>query len=544
MSVDLAYLSADVFPLSPIARAALSDRPRPRALPGMVVPARVGDVAEPEDRFDQEERRELATILERELGRHEPHVAVLESARALATPGATCVVTGQQPGFLGGPLYNVYKALTAIRLARDLSNAWERPVVPLFWNHGDDHDIAEVHSLHVVNPNLDLRKVSLAGMSSGKRPFSSIVLDEDEHRLTAIAELLRQTVPETTDSTRREDAIELFLPRAGESLASAFTRTMLGLLGEQGLIVLEPDWIRPSLSRALARIVSLDPLPALEEGAAALRAAGHDVAIDPATAALVFHHQDGKRVALRAGGDGFRYDDEPGSRTPAELAAEIVQAPQDWSAGALLRPLVQDEALPVAAYVGGWGELAYHAELPPLRARAELPATPFVPRLSATLVDAETRRSLTKLELDVKDAVVGRPVDDDEEDDGGAEVSAKLREIAARASDELRGLQGEMSELDPGLGVQIKRTAKQVVETVEKLASKGDRVHRNSQGKGRRHERRIASLLRPRDEPQERVLGAFEITARHGSAWIAELLEVMDALPAEHLVVDLQGDPT
>jgi uncharacterized protein YllA (UPF0747 family) len=332
MALELSYLAADVFPLSPTARAALSDRPRPRSLPGTLVPARIGDVPEPPSsagepgRLDADERRALATTLERRLSRFAPHVAVVEAARSLGEPGGLCVVTGQQPGFLGGPLYNVYKALTAIRLARDLANAWERPVVPVFWNHADDHDVAEVHSLVVVNPNLDLRKISLAGMSSGRRPFSALVLDESEHRLSALGELLRQTLPE---SAGRDAAIERFLPRHGETVASAFTRTMLDLLGAEGLIVLEPDWIRRPLSRALARIVGLDPRAALDAGAAALVAAGHAVAIDPRTAALCFHHVDGKRVALRSGGDGFRYDDEPGSRTPAELAAEIVQAPDE-----------------------------------------------------------------------------------------------------------------------------------------------------------------------------------------------------------------------
>jgi uncharacterized protein YllA (UPF0747 family) len=343
-------------------------------------------------------------------------------------------------------------------------------------------------------------------------------------------------------------AVELLMPRDGETLVDAFTRAMTALLGPHGLVVLEPDWIRADLSRALAHVVASVVARELEAGTAAVRAAGLEPTIEPEGAALVYRVDDSGRQALRAGGDGFRYDDEPGSRTPAELAAEIVQAPDEWSAGALLRPLVQDEALPVAAYVGGFGELAYHAQLPPLRALAGLPSTPFVPRLSATLVDPETRRSLRRLELTVADVLAGRaPGGAGEDADAPAQgppVAEKLRAAAERAALELKGLAGEVAELDPGLAAQAKRTAKQVVELVAKLAAKTERVHRNSQGKGRRHERRVASLLRPRDEPQERVLGAFEWTARHGTGWIGELLKLIDALPAEHLVVDLEEDPS
>ena len=271
MPLSLSYLPATVFPLGALARAALAGRPSPPELPGMCVPDALGSVPFYEERLEREDRAELSQTLERELALLGPHVAVLESARALAEPGAACVLAGQQPGFLGGPLYNLYKALSVVRLARDLAQAWERPVVPVFWNHADDHDIAEVHSIHVVNANLDLRKVSLPGMSSGKRPFSDLVLDEETHRLGPIAELLRQVLPE---GERLERALARFLPRHGESLARAFTRAYVDLCGHLGLIVLEPAWIRNALSRALARLVGLDPRHALAEGARLLAAAG------------------------------------------------------------------------------------------------------------------------------------------------------------------------------------------------------------------------------------------------------------------------------
>ena len=85
-----------------------------------------------------------------------------------------------------------------------------------------------------------------------------------------------------------------------------------------------------------------------------------------------------------------------------------MQEPLDWSAGALLRPVLQDLVLPSAGYVGGWGELDYHVELGPLRALAGAPLLPFVPRLSATLVDSAARESLAKLGLEVRDVLQAR----------------------------------------------------------------------------------------------------------------------------------------
>lgn len=526
-------LPADVVALSALARAALAGEIGPELA---AVPQRVEDLEPPPERFEPSERESLARKLEATLAPLEPHVAVLDAIRALRTPGACAVVTGQQPGFLASPLYSLYKALQAVRLARLLAQRWERPVAALFWNHADDHDVAEVHHAHVVNQNLDLQKITLPGLASGRTPFSDVFLDEEAQRLPALRAVLAEI---HRGAPHLDRALEVLFPRAGESLARAFTRALTELCGPLGLVVVEPPSIRAECSAALARLVAHDPAPALERGAARVRARGFEPAIAPAEAALVFRHalEHGKpaRRALRTGGEGFRYDGESGSRTPAELAAEIVQAPLEWSAGALLRPLVQDLCLPVAAYVGGFGELAYHAELGALREEARLPATAFVPRSSCTLVDPETRSSLARLEVGVEAFLRARGEIASSESEAPP-VVADLRAVGERAARELLALRGAVADLDPSLAVQVKRGADQVRSLVDKVAEKAERVHQNQSGKGRRHERRAQSALAPRGEPQERVLGPFSYVARFGEAWIADLAGAIDPLGRDHVL--------
>ena len=535
-ALEFQYLPADVFGLQEWSARALAERPTPPHLPGILVPDSLAAFPRPPERHEPEARAELAATLERELARHQPHVAVLESVRAIKEKGACFVIAGQQPGLLGGPLYNIYKALHAIALSRALSRAWETSVIPLFWNHADDHDLAEVHHLWIQNPNLDLRKVSLAGVSSGRAPLSELSFEAEHHKLGALAELLRQNLWEGPEQAR---ALELFLPRDGETFASAFTRILLALFGHQGLVVLEPQWIRAQTSGVLARLVTLELEEALASGAKLVRQQGREVAIDPAEAALVFHTREKKRNALRLAQGAFRYDGESGSRTGVELAAEIVAQPEDWSPGALLRPLVQDLVLPVAGYVGGWGELAYHAQLPPLRALAGAPATPFIPRLSATLVDRQAQESLAKLGLDVRALLAARGrIEEPAESAGEAPpVVAQLRAIARQAASELLALREEVAALDRGLASHVKRTGDIFEEQVGKLAQKLQRVQQNSAGSGHRHQRRLANGLFPNDTPQERVRGALEFVARAGTGWIDELLAGIDPLPTEHLVI-------
>lgn len=556
--------SYDVLGVQGLAAALLAARDAGALAPGtaggFVVPRDLSEIPEPEERFTRDERDRLATTLERALAPLEPHVAVLDSIRSLRAPRASVVIAGQQPGFLAAPLFNLHKALHVVRLARALAQAWERPVVPVFWNHADDHDLAEVNHAFVANQNLDLQRIGLSSLSSGRQPFSRVVLTEERHRLAAVRATLEELL---RGEPHLAEALELFLPREGESLARAFTRANTALLGHLGLVVLEPDWIRPELSRALADVIGRAPLgrkpggggtfeDALHRGAQGVSALGHAPAIDPREAAILYRVDATGRNALRLGGEGLRYDGEQGSRTRAELAAEIVQDTSAWSPAALTRAIAQDAALPTAAYVGGLGEMAYHAQLVPLRDLAGVPRTPFVPRFSCTLVEPDVAASLDKLGLSAEHVLRARGVLDGGGGGGGASNDAAgtppvveaMREIASRAARELNQQRQALAELDAGLAANLKRTGDQIRSLVEKMAEKAERVHQNRAGRGQKHLRRVSNALMPRGTPQERVLGPLPLVARHGRGFVDELLECVPAIPLEHVVARFEDATT
>ena len=537
MQIRFEHLPADIAGLSELSRAALAAGPDFGPLP---VLRRVSDLERPADRHVAAERQALSNSIHRGLEGHNPPGRVLASLNALAEEGTFCVITGQQPGLFTAPLYSLYKALQACRLAHELANQWGAPVVPIFWNHGDDHDVAEVHHAYQLNGNLDLQKIGLRGLGSGRQPISRIELEDEAHHLPAMREALAQMFG---DQPEIDGALELLFPRSGETLVSAFTRGMTSLLGEHGLVVVEPDWIRTSLSQALADIVSADPLEPLQAGAADISAAGHEVAIDPAEAVLVYRVDEDGRQPLRAGGEGFQYDGESGSRTAAELAAEIVQEPEKWSPGALLRPLAQDLVFPTAAYIGGYGELAYHAELGRLRDSAGVPRTAFAPRISLTLVDPQTRHALERVGADVRAAIENRGALASDAAKSPP-VAGALRASAEQAARDLLAHREELAAIDESLGTNLKRTVGRVRELIEKLVKKAERVEANKSGKGARMLRRVQGSLAPRGELQERVLGPLQFVARYGTDWIHLLYNDLPALASEHLVAQLDPEAT
>lgn len=526
MKLTLEHLPADVLGLADHARRALAEG----QLGGLPVTRSLDEIPRPKERHDPGARAHLVEPLRRALAHLKPPGRVDTSLNLLEQQGTFCVLTGQQPGFLGGPLYTLYKAMQACRLAAELSRDWGTPVVPVFWNHADDHDLAEVQHAHLVNRNLDLQRVGLTGLSSGRQPIGRVLFDEERQSMGTTRAMVAQTFQELPFV---EQAVELLFPRPGESFASALTRALTALLGEHGLVVIEPEWLREDLSRALALIVGTAPLDALVAGG------GDAPAIDPERAALIFHVDEQGRHALRAGGEGFRYDGESGSRSASELAAEIVQNPGEWSAGALLRPIVQDLVFPTCAYVGGWGELAYHAQLAQLRDRCDVPRVPFVPRISCTLVEEEQRSAFVKVGTDLRGALAARGELSAPADPDAPPIIAALRVTGEQTSQALRAHRAELAQLEPALAAGLKKTAGQISHLIDKLATKAERVHANRSGKGQRQARRLNHGLMPKGQPQERVLGPLAPTARYGTAWIDALYAELPAVCSEHLVVHL-----
>ena len=125
--------------------------------------------APPSTGYPEERRPAMVAALRAQNGDH-------PSLDILAQPGSVTVVTGQQVGLFSGPAYTIYKALTAAKLARQLS-AQGTPAVPVFWLATEDHDFAEVnHAWSFDKANRPLR-FEVNGQSGNNRPVGSILID-------------------------------------------------------------------------------------------------------------------------------------------------------------------------------------------------------------------------------------------------------------------------------------------------------------------------------------------------------------------------------
>ncbi|MBI2930930.1 MAG: bacillithiol biosynthesis BshC, partial [Planctomycetes bacterium] len=254
--------------------------------------------------------------------------AAARAALAKLEGGAAAVVTGQQPGAAWGPLYNIYKAVTAIRLARGLE-AEGVPSVAVFWNHSDDHHPGDLGRVRMPDSRNSPIEVTLP-LADDDRPLYDRSIDP------AFVDRLSAALP---DTPHRAEVARVLGDAARGSLSEWFSRSMLALFGRHGLIVLEPrDLDGPRAQAVLERALREEDLVerCVAEGGEAMARLGFKPSLAGPFGTNVYAIEGGRRVRAA------------GRATPTETRL---------SAGVALRLIVQDSTLPTAAYVGGPNEV-------------------------------------------------------------------------------------------------------------------------------------------------------------------------------------------
>ena len=438
---------------------------------------------------------------------------------------ALCVTTGQQPGLLTGPLYTVYKALSAVSLAQVAEERIGRPVVPVFWVAGDDHDFAEVNHLHIVTVGNSLERITLRERepTAPQRPmYREPVGDDIDH----VLEILRRETPDTEYRAEIVDWIHRHY-HASADIASAFAASLAELLGRYGLVVFQPTHRTAKqasstwLFRALQGAVDLNR--ALEMRAQDLEQAGQaaPIAIGEETTMVMIEAELG-RDRLVIDGDGFKTR-RSGERWTIEQLREISQEePQRLSANVLLRPVVEAALLPTLAYVGGPSEVAYLQQSEPLYDALGVKPQATVTRWGARVIEGRIAKVLDK--YDVGAGELGAP-------EGQLEarlVRDQIPDDASRALGNLRKALDQDYDLLGQAVAEVDSTLQKPVQTARHnaLRSLADVEKRLISQLKKRNDTVVQQLekartnLMPLGKPQERVLNAVPYLIRYGPAFI------------------------
>ena len=254
--------------------------------------------------YDAARRGKVSEILERQ------NRAWGASPRTLANidrlrRGALAAVTGQQVGLFGGPLFSIFKALNAVKLAEQATAAGV-DCVPVFWLATEDHDLAEVNHVALLSEkglpeNFVVQSQAAESHAAADAPVGTIKFGPE---IEPVVERAAALLGDSEAATWLREAY-----RPGETLGSAFALLFARMFAEWGVILLDPaekdfhDLAKPLFRAAIERATELDE--ALLGRGKALEAAGYhqQVKVTSATT-LLFEVKNGARTVVRRKNNG------------------------------------------------------------------------------------------------------------------------------------------------------------------------------------------------------------------------------------------------
>jgi bacillithiol synthase len=485
-------------------------------------------------------RDQTAGAIMAQLGaRRSPDMAK-EAAARLRDPRTVAIVTGQQAGLFGGPLFTLLKAITTIQLADRVSAEHGVPTVPVFWVDAEDHDWDEVRACHVLDGHLQYRTIALPDPPGANEvPVAWIRLDQSIERA---ADDLTLTLAPTEFTESVLGALRLHY-RPGVGMADAFAGWMDGLLGARGLVVFDAS---DPAAKALAADLFARELAAPGRTAAlaiesgrALRARGHEPQVVPQQDGIALFRLDGARRPIRIRDGRFAVGEEPVDA--AALAAEAASAPARFSPNVLLRPLVQDTVFPTICYVAGPNELAYLAQLGPIYRHFGVPMPLIHPRATATILDSAAARFIARYDLPLEslqpqgEAALNRLL----ESQLPPSVDQSLQAAAAAIEAQMSNVIEAVPLIDPTLAGAAKTTLGRMEHDLKTLHQKIIQAAKRRDETLRRQFARAQAQAFPAGQPQERALGVVFFLNRYGWGLVDRLIDELPTDMGKHWVLTI-----
>lgn len=483
---------------------------------------------------------ELAKVLADQQARREAPPASRAAAARLADRATRAIITGQQAGLFGGPLFTLLKAVTAMKLAAQVERERGVPVVPVFWIDAEDHDWPEVSGCTVLDADLAPRTVRLGDLAGAAQlPIARLTLtDAVGSTIDELAALL--------PATEFRDELLAGLTRAyqpGRGMAEAFGRWLEAVLGPHGLVVYDSSdpaakiLVQPILHKEITEPGQTAAIAA--RAGAALVAAGYHAQVTPAEGAISLFYLNDGRHAIRASGTRATIGDR--ETTLESLAKEAAEHPEHFSPNVLLRPVVQDAIFPTICYVAGPNELAYLGQLREVYSRFGIAMPLMYQRATATLVDSATMRFLAKYELPLLSLQPQdeRALNDLLESQLPPTVEQALAGVSSIVDERMDALARAVHQIDPTLEGTVRTTLGKMQHEMQTLHTKVINAAKRKDETLRRQFQHAQALAFPQGHSQEREIGFVWFLNRYGPALVDRLLDEMPLGMGQHYVLSI-----
>lgn len=459
----------------------------------------------------------------------------------LPDPDSLTVFAGQQPGLFTGPLYTIYKALTAESWAADLSRQLSVPVIPCFWLASDDHDFAEIDHIHVPSGTQMATLRYTPAVTPSSKPIARIAVDQ---RIAAVIDALAKHLPNSASVQEVLDTLlRCYAP--GTCISSAFARLWYRMFPRSTLLFVAPDHpglrrlAAPTLKRAIAEDSTLFSL--YSRASTRLEGAGYHRQVHKKPGQTFLFNQRTERRSIRREGDNFVWEGaEPMSSE--SLQRSIDDSPGDFSPNVLLRPVVQNALFPTLGVVLGPAETAYYAQLGGLHDHFAVPRPAILPRTSVTLIEPVIAKRLAQSDIDPAalrkdlDQVVAQVLRRRFPQDLDLKLQAATQQLEAAFAH----AGAAVERFDASLVNAANAASVRAGREMNRLTRKALAMHKRRERDTETQIRSLGLHLFPGGQLQERRFNIVYYWARYGYGFLDELHRQWPAARREPIIWELR----
>lgn len=468
----------------------------------------------------------------------------LENIKQLRDADCVAIVSGQQAGLFSGPLYTIYKALSAVKMTECLRGRGFK-AVPVFWIATEDHDFEEVSKTFVLNQTGELAELK----NEPKRCYENLPVGTVQ-----LDETIKQTVQELFEDlslTEFTDELREMIEQSWQSetyFGDAFAKLLTRLFGKYGLIILCP--LDPRLKQLAAPIYteaikkSAEIVSALRKRSDELQETGFhaQVLVGEDYFPLFWQARDKTRNALKKSAQGtFKTKDNSREFTLEELAEIAENEPTRFSPSVVLRSVVQDYILPTVCYFGGAAEIAYFAQSGEVYRILNRPQTPIFHRQSFTVVESRHARTLEKYDLKLPDLFAGfeNLLPEIVEQHLNSETAQIFADVEEKINTQLNRLDQNLSKIEPTLAENLAKRRRKIIYHIGAMRHKFHHAQvRRDETIQRQIETMFAALL-PHKHLQERTLNITYFLNRYGLNFVDWIYEAIDLDDKAHRIIYL-----
>ncbi len=492
--------------------------------------------------FNRSFSKELSEIIYSQYDGLSLSKSTLNNINLLNSPNTIAIVTGQQLGLFGGPLYTFYKIISAIKLATELkSKFYEYNFVPIFWLEGDDHDFEEVNNLNIIDKENNIINLTYNDNFTGSfrsNVGNHVFKAEFNETLKQIEENLRKTdfTPQVFDNI-------ISFYKVGKTFKVAFKELLFNLFDEYGLVLFDPqdvkvkNLLKPIFLKELEDyrehlLTAIDTSAKLEENYHA------QVKIKPIN--LFLSENDG-RFLLEPDDDNFKLKNKRKKYPKTELFDLLNKHPENFSPNVLLRPICQDFLLPTGFYIAGPGEISYFAQVLPFYKIFNIPQPIIYPRASVTLLEKAAKDVIDKYHLSFEDVFIEdlkliKKVLSNYSDANYENIFSKLENVV---NSEFTLIKQELIKIDKTLEDPINKTSGKIIQTIQTLKSRTEKSLQSKNDVTIRQLNKLKTLIFPNNNLQEREINFIYFANKYGVSLLKHLINEISVIKFEHQIIEI-----